>query len=236
MIRIAVVDDNYCFIAEITKMIKTYFSDIEYEQDDFTNGLEFVESLNNSLMYDIVFMDLEMDIMNGEVAIQKLREYDINEKTYVIFVSSHTDNLYSLFSLHPFDYLIKPLDYGKMSGVLNKIMNQILYERKYISLVVNRKEINICISEIMYIQSTAHKVKLVLCSSDAELYSYTKIEDIYTMLKEQSEDFFRPHTSFLVNRRYVTGYLKDYVLINDKEIPISRKFRDEMMINVHKEV
>ena len=63
-----------------------------------------------------------------------------------------------------------------------------------------------------------------------------KIEDIYTMLKEQSEDFFRPHTSFLVNRRYVTGYLKDYVLINDKEIPISRKFRDEMMINVHKEV
>ena len=153
MMRIAVVDDDQSFISEISEMIRSFFSEKEYEQDDFNDGMEFVQSITSGSTYEIVFMDIEMSGMNGRDAVRALREYDVTENTYVIYVSSHTDNLCPLFSLHPFDFLVKPLEYNQVASVLRKICSELADRKKCISVVVNRREADLCLAEIMYIQS-----------------------------------------------------------------------------------
>lgn len=236
MIHIAVVDDDYRVIADITRMLKAFYGEDRYEQDDFCDGYEFIQNIGKPIIYDIVFMDIEMKRMNGEDAIRKLRESDINENTYVVYISSHTDNLSSLFALHPFDFLVKPVSYDKLSEVLKKMSIAMVNKRASISVTVNRKEMDICLSEIRYIQSEAHKLKIFMRESGVVLYCYMKMDDIYKKIQEKSSDFVRIHASFIVNRCYVSRYQKASLLIGNTEIPISQKFRNEMMINIHRGV
>lgn len=83
MISIAVVDNDFANIAIVTKVISQFFEKDEYEQDDFYDGVEFVEQLRQSIKYNIVFMAIEMKIMNGDEAIRILRELEDDENTYV---------------------------------------------------------------------------------------------------------------------------------------------------------
>ncbi len=48
--------------------------------------------------------------------------------------------------------------------------------------------------------------------------------------------FVRIHRSYLVNRKVITGYTSDTVIIGDEELPISRKYRDcaENLSKLHK--
>ena len=236
MFYIAVVDDDYRSTADITKVLEEFYKEDEYEQDDFKDGLEFVKSIEGQMRYDIVFMDIEMEGMNGDEAIHRLRAIDIDENTYVVFVSSHTDNLTGLFSLHPFDFITKPIDPGQVTAVLRKIRTSMMNERTKITVIENRKEVEVCLSDIKYIQSEAHKIRIFLRGATEPVICYMKLDDLQKKIQEQSSDFIRTHASFLVNRCYVSRYLKTEVLIGDIEIPISSKYRNEMMSIIHKGV
>lgn len=165
MISIAVVDDDFANIAIITQAISNFFKEDEYEQDDFYDGIEFVEHIRQSAKYNIVFMDIEMKMMNGDEAVRILREVEDDENTYVIFMSSHTDNLTRLFALHPFDFIVKPSEYKTIMNILKKIKFSMKKSRTSISLTVNRKNVEIYLSEIKYIQSEAHKLNIHLCNT-----------------------------------------------------------------------
>lgn len=236
MIHIAVIDDDYRTIADITQALVNFYGKDEYDQDDFKDGLEFTRNLGSPVKYDIVFVDIEMEHMNGEETIRKLREIDINENIYVIYVSSHTDNLYNLFSLHPFDFIVKPIDYDRVAEVLRKISTSMMDRRAEITVIENRKEVRIRLSEIKYIQSEAHKIKIILNTSSEPISCYMKMDSLHKKIQEKSSDFIRVHASFIVNRCYVSRYLKNAVLIGNVEIPISNRYRNEMMSNIHKGV
>ena len=92
MITIAIVDDDYKMLAKFSEILGRYYGTGNVIQQDYVNGLEFVRSLSEGLP-NIVFMDIEMDLMDGREAIEKLREKDRNENTFVVFISSHTDKL-----------------------------------------------------------------------------------------------------------------------------------------------
>lgn len=232
MLHIAVVDDDYRVLAEITEIIRMYYKETEYEQFDFSNGLEFVHSLEQ-YRYDIVFMDIEMEFMNGAEAIKRLREKDKQESTYVIFISSHTDHLIPLFSLHPYDYLVKPFDKSKVMEILSKITEEVQDDYNVITLTVNRKTESFPVSDIMVIESMGHFLKIAMKSQTDDLICYMKLSQLEKKLGELSSDFLRIHVSFLVNRRYITKYTQKSVFVMDKEYPISLRYRERITEKIH---
>lgn len=225
MISIAVVDNDFANIAIVTKVISQFFEKDEYEQDDFYDGVEFVEQLRQSIKYNIVFMAIEMKIMNGDEAIRILRELEDDENTYVVFMSSYTDNLTSLFSLHPFDFIVKPLDKNIIMNILRKIKLSMSRNRMSISLTVNRRNVEIFLSEIKYIQSEAHKLNIHLCNTTEIITCYMKLNELFCLIQEKNLEFIRVHASYIVNKQYVTKYTKKFVSIGEEEIPISNKYR-----------
>lgn len=228
MISIAVVDDDFANIAIITQAISNFFKDDEYEQDDFYDGIEFVEHIRQSAKYNIVFMDIEMKMMNGDEAVRILREVEDDENTYVIFMSSHTDNLTRLFALHPFDFIVKPPECKTIMNILKKIKFFMKKSRTSISLTVNRKNVEIYLSEIKYIQSEAHKLNIHLCNTSEIISCYMKMDELFYMIQGKNYDFIRVHTSYIVNKQYITKYTKKSISIGEEEIPISNKYRSEI--------
>lgn len=231
--RIAVVDDDYRVIAQVTNYLDKYFNDTSYTQDDYTDGIEFINSLSES-KYNIVFMDLEMEHINGTDAIKKLREIDENENTYVIFISSHDDNLIPLFSLHPFGFIQKPFSYDDIFQYLSRIVNHIQENNRLLPLTINRKNILLPVADILYVHSERHK--LIIHLKDSSIYeTYEKLNSFEAKLTEISSDFLRIHTSFLVNKKYVTLYKRESLFIGTTELQISRKYLDQVINNLHKD-
>ena len=84
MIRIAVVEDEDKEIECLRSGIETYFGEIgeEHSVDLFHDGMEFIDACRGK--YDIVFMDIEMPLLNGYKTAQKLREKDADAAMIVL--------------------------------------------------------------------------------------------------------------------------------------------------------
>ncbi len=232
MIMIAVVDDDYQVIAQFTKILGRYYGAGKYLQQDFTNGAEFVESLDEGLP-NIVFMDIEMKMMGGREAVQKLRERDINESVFVIYVSSHTEHLVPLFPLHPFDFLEKPVTDKAVISILDKIGERMNAENRTCKLIVDRKEINVNVNDVAWVQSQGHRLEIKTCTGAMPYYCYGKLDDLLRTLNDACDDFLRIHASYVVNRRYITKFTQKEVYVEDRAFPISVKFRNEIIMKLH---
>ena len=82
MYSIAVVDDDDSDIAALTGYIKKFFKDDEskYCVATFRDGSELMDGY--SPKYDIVFLDIDMEKLNGMSTAKKIRNTD--EKTAII--------------------------------------------------------------------------------------------------------------------------------------------------------
>lgn len=232
MMSIAVVDDDDRVLARFTSILERYFGAENYVQQDFSNGQEFIDSLAGGLP-NIVFMDIEMKLMNGKDAVHKLREKDINESTFVIYVSSHTDQLVSFFSLHPFDFLVKPFSDEDVFAILRKISDRISKDNKTCTLMIDRKEVGIHVSDVIWVQSQGHRLEVKTCTGEKSYYCYGKLNDFYRSLEELSDDFIRIHTSYVVNRKYITKFTQSEVFVKEQAFPISTKYKMEMTMKLH---
>ena len=77
MFRIAVCDDEKIFVDQISEIVKAFFKEhkLECQVDEFYSGEEFVELKEEVGKYDIVFLDMQMDKMNGIETAKYLRKY-----------------------------------------------------------------------------------------------------------------------------------------------------------------
>ena len=232
MLHISIVDDDYRIIAQLTDILRKYYGAGNYTQEDYSNGQEFEQALGESHP-DIVFMDIEMEPVNGEEAVRKLRETDVNENVYVIFISSHTERLAPLFSLHPFDFLVKPVKADDVTKILDKIKARQEKRKRTVPLVIGRKEVHLPVGDILWIQSEGHRLEIRTRTEEVPLYHYGKLNDLYFRLAEISPDFLRIHASYVVNRKFITKFTQDTVFIQEKEFPISKKYRAEITIKIH---
>lgn len=60
--------------------------------------------------YDVIILDMNMPVMNGEVFIRKIREQSIYTPVIVLTSNSMMEDKMTMFSLGADDYLTKPFD------------------------------------------------------------------------------------------------------------------------------
>lgn len=66
--------------------------------------------------YDIVFMDIEMSVLNGIETAKKIRKS--NQKMVIIFVTDYQEYVYDVFDVLPFRFLRKPCSEEEVLAVL----------------------------------------------------------------------------------------------------------------------
>lgn len=106
-LKVLTVDDNEANL----KLINTLLRDLVESIDSAHNGAEAWQKASQS-HYDVIFMDINMPVMDGVTACQRIQQSSLNESTPVIAVTAHTldGERERLMSLGFSEFLSKPLD------------------------------------------------------------------------------------------------------------------------------
>lgn len=229
MKRIAICDDNEIQRQILAEMLKEYCFRIHQK-------VEIVEySCGESLIADVeekesdvelIFLDIYMTGVNGIDTAKKLRELGCD--TEIVFLTATADYALESYDVRAGGYLVKPVNMSKLSVLLNHIFWIGL--RKRIEVKCGKQYRYPYVSEIMYMESSGHKV--FICLADGS--QIKTIEKIST-LKERIDDnhFLQCHQSYLVNMNYIADIQKEVILSNGKKIPISVRRRTETIETYH---
>jgi len=173
MIRVALVDDD----SMIRKRLAQYIYDYEKESDEkfnirsFQDAEDIVEQYKS--VYDIIFMDILMEKMDGMTAAKKIRDLDKN--VIIIFVTNMESYAIQGYKVDAFSYVIKPVAFFDFVQQFDKAVKKIQKIRNAYVLVTNNSEImRLDISKISYMESMEHKVIIHMDKEEVVVYSSLK--------------------------------------------------------------
>lgn len=111
---------------------REFFAEIIFELnprislETFENGLEFIKALDATNLPDLVFLDLNMPMMNGIQSLKEVRSMEEFKKIPVIAIySTSTSEMdhHETFRLGADAYLSKPNDFSDLKVLLSKILD-----------------------------------------------------------------------------------------------------------------
>ena len=220
--KIAVCDDEKVFRDSLVQLLNQYSVTHRqsFEIDEYDDGIAF---LNNTMAYDIIFLDHQMPTLNGLDTIQALREK--NDKSIVIFCSSYPEIVFDSMKFKTFRFLIKPVEAEKFTEALDAAIHEINSDCKIVLKDTESGE-NIVIPEKDIIYAQADNICTYIITPNASLrYSY----NLTSLENELHSDFFmRTHRTYLVNLHFIASYdHKVITLTNGHKALISRlKYKD----------
>lgn len=202
MLRIAVCDDEEGVARAMCVQIKGRLPDSEIQV--FTAGNAMLAAGG----FDIVFLDIQMEGMNGLETAQRLRK--LYEDTKIIFVTAAKEYVFEAFDVAAFHYLLKPVDTVKLYKVLDRAVDDI---QKRESQTLNAEGIQQLLIKTRYKNSIIDVADIYyLENAGRKIIAHTKPETIefYAVMTEMEQklgpEFFRCHRGYLVNMAYVARY------------------------------
>ncbi len=215
--RIAICDDEKFFRNELKKALDLYSkerkTDILY--DEFSDGHDLLACRNS---YDIIFMDYQMDSIDGLETAKKLRIN--NNKTTIIFLTSYPKIVFDTFQVNAFRFLVKPLEYEKLRQALDDYRDTVNSE-KYIVIKTDELTKRIPVNDIIYAEAS-DKYCYIRTEKDNILYKKT-LSEFESMLPEES--FFRCHRSYIVNFSHIVSHTSTDILFDNNEKALISKVK-----------
>ena len=119
MLEALIVDDE----ALARRGLKHRLADIDHVTvvGEARNGREAVGQIRE-LQPDIVFLDIQMPGMNGFDVIRELQSEPLPA---ILFVTAYDEYAIDAFEVNAVDYLLKPIDDGRLKQALDKVCDRI---------------------------------------------------------------------------------------------------------------
>ncbi len=225
MFKVAICDDNKMLCSQIEKEIDEFFSTetINYETEIFFTGEDLIASLMEKEKYDLVFLDIELDQLNGVAVGRFIREMLGDDITQIAFISAKTSYALELFQIRPIHFLVKPITRAQISKILEKTLELQGRQTKFFCYKNERIDKRIPLKDILYFSSEGKKI--YIHTKEEKTHFYGKLCDLVL----PKTDFICIHKSYIVNQNYITQFKFDRVLLsNTEELPISRFYRKEV--------
>ena len=222
--KIAIVEDNAEYIETLKSYIERYAkeNDLSIAISMFQNGERIVNDFKSD--YDIIFMDIEMPVMNGIEASTKIREIDT--ECVIIFISNYAQYAIKGYSVNALDYLTKPLDYALFKNTMAKAVLKVQSKQhQTICIQSNSETYRIDINEITYIEVYKHRVTFHTTKDNYDMRG--TLQDVEKQLP--NNQFVRCNSGIIVNLKYVTGILKDSLVVFNEELPIARSRKKDVL-------
>lgn len=127
---------NEDFLEKLKTLTILYAEDEEGIRKNISDSLTYyvkdvLEASNGREAYniykekkpDIILSDIHMPVMDGIEFVKKIRAED--RKTPVVMITAHTDRKYLLeaVELHMEKYIVKPIEFDELFGILEKCIN-----------------------------------------------------------------------------------------------------------------
>ena len=216
--RIAICEDNEIHRDILEHLLNRYFSErpIHFELVPYQYGMNFLYDMEEGAYFDMAFLDIYMEDTMGNQIAHQLRAMGYQGE--IVFLTASSDFAIEGHDVDASGYLLKPLDYGKLEMVMDRITRNIApstYQIRHRTTVTK-----LAYHEILYIESSNSKCILHTESGGA----YTVYKTLNTIEKELGDRrFLRCHQSFLVNMDHIKQIGKQFLLSNGDYVPIRQR-------------
>ncbi|MCI9442640.1 MAG: response regulator transcription factor [Ruminococcus sp.] len=212
--EIAVLEDEKIIREHICALIKK--QELKSHIEPYAAGEELIAS---GKQFDIVFLDIQMEGMNGIETARRLRKRQ--EDAVLIFITGMKEYVFDALDLYAFQYLLKPLDEKKFAEVLERAAREVgkKEDKKY--LFIKTRNLTLDQTDIMYIESKAKKVEIHTAKAKKTIEIYASMDELESQL---GEEFYRCHRAYIVNMAYITEYDSESItLTNGDRIYLAKK-------------
>lgn len=219
--NIAICDDEKIYRDKIEHLVDEYFADenFDYECRQFSCGNELAK---DEQVYDIVFLDIEMEEMSGIETAKVLNQK--NRHTVIFIITAYHKYLDDAMDLNVFRYIDKPIDKDRFFKGLEKAIaminnNDITFKTVDNELITISKNDIICV-EVM-------KKKVTVSTVDGDYISREKMDFFRNNLT--ASYFAIPHKSYIVNFNFVRKFKRDEIELNgNRTVAIAPKKQAEI--------
>jgi DNA-binding LytR/AlgR family response regulator len=220
--RIAVCDDDFNDRQVLAGYISRF--DAALECSLFTSAEELIASLATEY-YDLIFLDIEMDRLDGFHAAKKITA--TGDSPLIVFVTKSSKYTIQGYEV-AFRYLVKPVVYEDFARVMKAAAEHIVPQK--ISIEINGRNYLISTREILYIEILNHNIRFHLANNVYECRNSLKnLEGMFS-----GGPFVRPHNSYMINLEHVKSMSQTEIVMSDNmKISISRKRKDEVFRAFH---
>lgn len=222
MLSIAVCDDEIIACSNMAAKIRDIMGQMKTPCliRQFNSGQELLQAPEQ---FDMVFLDIIMRDPGGMATAQLLRAK--SPDTILIFISSSRDYVFDAYDVEAFQYLLKPIDAGKLRHVLQKaVCKTETHSSEYMMISIERQKKKLYLDDICYFEIRGRKIDIH--KADDVLTYYEQIGILEKNL--QDKGFFRCHKSYLINLRHVDTYdRQEITLDNGEKIMIAKRRYDD---------
>ena len=198
----------------------------------FENAEEALPLLEKEKI-DILFLDIDMPIMNGLDFRKKTMEVPV-----CIYITAHPEHAVESFELDTLDFIVKPIKMDRFTQTMSKIEDYMelklkaqLFESSIggdvIYIKEGHNETKVKLHDILYLEALKDYTKIVTSTK-----KHCVLTSIGNLLKENHfQSFVRIHRSFAVQKQYIDKKMSNELLLNNGMlIPIGRSYKENLSL------
>jgi two-component system LytT family response regulator len=230
-----IVDDN-----EINRLTLEHLVDLTPELTlvaSLPGGVEALHFFRQGGQCDLLLLDVEMPNLSG-LELAKLLPAPAPA---IVLVTTHRTFAVAAFELQAIDYLVKPVEFGRFSQTIAKVLASRPAARPAtpsepaktaasteLFVKVGTRTIKVNFDDVLYIEAL---------STYSVLVTATQKHIVYLTLKSLAErlpfdHFLRVHRSYIVNMQRIEA-VEDYMLkLGPYEVPVGKSYQEEFNKNL----
>lgn len=232
MYRIAICDDEIRVRDALLGYLDRYAAESEqiFQTIQYSSANTLLQNYPEHL--DLLFLDIQMDGIDGMTAARQIRTFD--EQVCLIFITTMHQYALEGYSVRAFGFVKKPVSYVEFRHELISAINQIDTLRarsNFITLKSRGQMERLPVSRILYCEVRNHSVEVHMTG---ETRSYRcQMKELETQLIPYG--FFRCHASYLVNSAHIVRIETTGLILSDGgNIPVSQHRRKEFLSGLSK--
>jgi two-component system, LytTR family, response regulator len=195
-------------------------------------------------MPDLVFLDIEMPVLNG---FDWLKRCPPALDFRLIFTTAYDQYAVKAFKFNALDYLLKPIDKQELMAAVQKSaqsalptalqMDAVRYLSQHpvperIALPLGQDLIFVEVEDLLYCESDGSYVSFYMHGQPKPLIISRSLREIEELLNNPNQ-FFRCHNSYLVNLKHIKKIIRsesaELIMRNDRSVPVARSKKQELM-------
>ena len=206
--NIGICDDDRNFRKFLSLQLNNYF------EEKGKNNIQFFEFdsgeqlLKTSMIFDLLFLDVEMEKINGIHTGQIIKER--SPHTVIFIITSYQEYLDDAFRTQAFRFIQKPVDIIRLHKALNDTFEFFNNTKITFTIIHENKSMVVFIGDIIYVETFRRKVKVV--TTKGNYYSREAFD--YWKKKLNAISFIEPHNSYIVNLDYMTGRTRSTITLS----------------------
>ncbi len=239
LLKTIIIDDEPDSIKLLQLQLAQHCPEIEIA-GTFTSSVKAL-SVIEKLEPDLVFLDIEMPVMNGFELLEKILHLPFS----VIFITAYNHYALKAFRFNAVDYLVKPVDANDLVEAVAKAAKRVKPTATQLSLL--QKQLRgepatriaipgqqggisfIDLNDIIYSEASNNYSKIILTDGNRFLISKT-LKDVQEVLEE--EHFLRVHRQYIINLNHVKQFNRNEGVLtmdNGDYIPIARNQKERLI-------